>query len=193
MNPSKILIGAILFCVLTSSSIAQVSLRPQVGVNFPSFTDEIVHGKFKGNAGYQFGADLQIGKTLFIQPGANFQTDAIELERVGDIRVSRLNVPILLGLRLIQSDYRAFGLRVFAGPNFAFNLNEDLDDAFDQIDIEREDLNNFQLAGLLGAGLDIGVVFVDLGYKIGLTKYFESNLDGSVNLFLLNVGVRLGF
>ena len=176
-----------------SAAYGQLSLRPQVGINFPSFSDEIIHGEFDGEVGYQFGADLQIGGSFYIQPGLNFQSNKLSIENVGDIKVSRINVPVMVGYKFFENeDSRAFGVRIFAGPNFAFHVNEDLDEAF--TDIDKDDIKDFQIAGLVGAGVDISILFVDLAYKFGLSDFFEEDVaDGSINLFVVNAGIRLGF
>ena len=191
----RIYITLTLILATTLAAMAQVSLRPQVGINFPSFTEEILEGKFKGNAGYQFGADVQLGNVFYVQPGANFQTANLELSDIGDINVSRLNIPVMLGLKFYGPEGdRAFGFRLFAGPNFAFNLNKDLDSALSEVSIRKDDLKNFHLSGMAGAGLDIGILFVDVGYKFGLSNYFDDDItDGTINIFLVNTGLRIGF
>lgn len=45
---------------------SQLSLRPQIGINFPTLTDEIADGEFEGNVGYQFGLDLQLGGKFYL-------------------------------------------------------------------------------------------------------------------------------
>ena len=189
----RTIFASIFTLVFTTLAIGQLSLRPQIGINFPKFTEEISQGEFEGNAGYQFGVDLQVGGTFYIQPGLNFQSQKLTLKDVGDIDVSRINVPILAGYKFFESDgQRALGIRVFAGPNFAFTANEDLDEAFVGIDEDR--IEDFLLSGLVGAGADIGILFVDVAYKFGLSKFFDDEVsDGSVNLFLVNAGIRLGF
>lgn len=191
----RLLFTGLIFGLLSIASFGQTSLRPQVGVNFSTITDEIVHGKLKGNVGYQFGADLQIGGSLYIQPGANFQSKSLTLETVGDINITKLNVPILIGYRLFENeDHNAFGARVYAGPNLAFNLNEKLGDAFQNINITTDDIKKFHAKAMVGVGLDLSIIFLDLAYKFDLTKTFESTIsDKASHLFVANAGIRLGF
>ncbi len=190
----KKIIYAFLFLFFSASvAFGQLSLKPFVGINFPSLTKEISSFDFEGNVGYQFGADLLIGGNFFIQPGVNFESSSLTVQDVGDLDVSRLNIPVLIGFRLFEpEDSRGFGFRIFAGPNFAINLNEDLDDAFGSID--KDDIKGSKISALAGLGIDISILFVDAGYKFGLTDVFEGdNIDAKKNIFYVNAGIRLGF
>jgi hypothetical protein len=181
----------LLMLFISAAAYSQLSLRPQVGINFPSFTKEITSGQFKGNAGYQFGADLQIGSAFYFQPGLNFETSDLEIKDVGSIKLSRINIPVMVGYKFGGQAGQSFGIRIFAGPNFAFNVSSDLDTAFNDI---KNKLQDFQLAGVAGAGVDLSIFFVDLGYKFGVSKLFDEDVsDGKVNYFIANAGIRIGF
>ncbi len=183
----------IVLLVTSVALFSQVSLRPQVGVNFASFDYESVHGSIKGKTGLHFGADLQIGRPFYVQPGLSFSTTKLQIENFGDIEVSKIDVPIMIGLKLLQDDdQKAFGLRLFAGPNFAFNVSEKIDGVFS--DITKDDIKNFYVSAIIGAGLDFSILFVDIGYKIGITKFIETQkADSSVDYFIGNAGIRIGF
>ena len=174
---------------------SQVSLRPQIGINFPELTDEISEGRFEGNAGYQFGADLQLGGSVYLQPGLNFESASLRLqngEGIGNLRVHRINIPVYAGFRLASTENKSFGIRVFGGPNFAIHVNEDLSESFSLLN--KDNIRNAQVSGVAGAGLDFSILFVDVAYKFGLSRFFEDiNSDAALNLFLVNAGVRLGF
>jgi hypothetical protein len=183
-----------LFGMFISGAVfAQFSLRPQVGINFPTLTEDIAEGKWKGNVGYQFGADVQIGGTIYVQPGLNFQSVSLTVEDVGDLDVQRINIPVMVGFRLFEGeDSKAFGLRGFAGPNFAINVSEDVSDAFG--DITKDNIKDSQISALVGAGADLSIFFIDVAYKFGLTKMFEDiNNDANKHIFFVNAGIRLGF
>lgn len=191
---NRLLLAALLplftFCVAQS----QISLRPQIGINFPKLTDEIADGRFKGNAGYQFGVDLQFGGNVYLQPGLNFESTSLSLDDdsgVGDIRISRINIPVYLGFRIASNEDNTFGLRLFVGPNFAIHVNEDLDESLTFIN--KGNIKDSQVSGVLGAGVDFSILFVDVAYKFGLSDFSENiNSDARIDLFFVNVGVRLG-
>lgn len=189
------LIIAFILCFTTGIAISQVSLRPQIGINFPSLTDEIAEGEFEGNAGFQFGIDAQLGGSFYFQPGLNFESTRLTLQDGQDrydMNISRINIPVYVGIRLSSTDDRSLGLRAFAGPNFAIHVNEDLDEAFGSL--TKDNVKDAQISGVVGAGLDLSILFLDVAYKFGLSKFFEEiNSDSKINLFVVNAGVRLGF
>jgi hypothetical protein len=189
----KMITTLVLALLAAGVVLSQFSLRPQIGVNFASFNYESVHGAVDGRTGLHVGADLQIGKPFYIQPGLNFSTTKLQIEDFGDINVSIINVPIMLGLKFMgNEDSGSLGLRVFAGPNFAYHVNEKIDDAF--TDITEDDIRDFEVSGIAGAGLDISFLFVDIGYKFGLSKFVETDAaDEAVHYFIGNVGLRIGF
>lgn len=190
----RLLLIALLPLLTVCVVFGQVSFRPQVGINFPTLTDEIEEGQFEGNAGFQVGADLQLGGAFFFQPGVNFETTSLSIDdddRVGDINVSRFNIPVYVGLRVAANDDSTFGLRLFGGPNFAINVNEDLDESLNFIN--SDNIRDSQISAAVGAGLDLSILFLDVAYKFGITDYVEDiNSDARIDLFLVNVGVRLG-
>lgn len=187
----QILVASLLLSLASLQATGQVIIRPQVGVNFPEFTKEIVGLEFKGNTGYQFGADVQFGSRIYLQAGLNFQTTKLSLTNSGDMTISRINVPIMIGNRLLdQNDGSSIGLRIFVGPNFAYHANTKLNDLphFDD-----EEINEFHMSGLAGAGVDIGILFLDAGYNFGLSKLFDEDIidKGSLGMWMVNAGIRL--
>lgn len=186
---------AFILCFATGIAISQVSLRPQIGINFPTLTDEIAEGEFEGNAGFQFGVDAQIGGSFYIQPGLMFESTSLTLQdgqNRGDMNISRINIPVYAGFRLSSTEDRSLGLRAFFGPNFAIHVNEDLDESFGFL--TKDNIKDSQISGVVGGGLDVSILFLDVAYKFGLSKFFEDiNSDSKINLFIVNAGVRLGF
>lgn len=176
------------------NAMAQFSLRPQIGIQFTDLTLEAVEGQINSKNGLSFGADLQIGGTFFVQPGIMVNPVNMEIDNVGDISITKLNVPVMLGYRLFEPDGgRALGMRIFAGPNFAFNVNDNISNAITSI--TTDDLNSFQLSAIGGIGFDLSILFVDLAYKYGIsdTITLKSGPSAGLNAFMLNAGIRLGF
>ena len=180
----------VLFAVV-QFGISQLSLRPQVGVNSPSISDDLAVGDWGSSVGFQFGADLQIGGDLYFQPGLNFQTSSLSIANAGDVDISNINIPVMVGYDL-GTEGNMFGIRLFAGPNFALHVNEDLDEAI--TDIIPDDFKSFRISGVAGAGLDVSILFVDVAYNFGLTNWVEgSSIEAKKNIFIINAGIRIGF
>lgn len=170
---------------------AQISLRPQVGVNSPSLSEDLQVGDWDASVGYQFGADLQIGSEVYFQAGLNFQTSSLSINDVGDLDVSNINVPAYIGYRM-GTDDRELALRLFVGPNFSLHVSEDLDDAITEINTDN--IKDFRISGAAGVGLDFSILFADLIYNFGLSDFIEGNAieNSKQNVFLINVGIRIG-
>jgi hypothetical protein len=185
----------ILLVFLTSIQVfAQFSVRPQIGVQFNNLSYESIQGELNGKAGLAVGIDAQIGGAFYVQPGLMINPEKLEIDNVGDINITKLNVPLMLGYRFFEPEgERSFGMRLFAGPNFGFNINNSISDAIS--DITADDLKDFQLSAIAGIGFDISLIFVDLGYKIGLSETISPRIGegASLNAFMLNAGLRLGF
>lgn len=187
----RIILSVSLLLAVVQFGISQLSLRPQIGVNSPSISKDLAVGDWDSSVGFQFGADLQIGGDLYFQPGVNFQTSSLAVTNLGDIDVSNINIPVMVGYDL-GTEGNQFGFRFFAGPNFALHVSEDIGDAI--TDIIPDDFKSFRISGVAGAGIDVSLLFVDVAYNFGLTNWIEgSAIEAKKNLFLVNAGVRIGF
>ncbi len=187
-NTLLILLGVLLCTTL----FAQAVLRPQVGISFSSFTDNLNEIEFNDELGYSFGADLQIGNKLYIQPGffLDFRKNEGEDDSdVFDLNRTNLRIPLYIGYNFGYELDGDFGFRIFAGPNFLFNI----DDTADNIDSDLE-INDTLWAATGGVGLDISIFFVDAGYELGLSEVFKDIEDSpKANLFFVNAGLRTRF
>lgn len=178
------------FAMLMSGAVmSQISLRPQVGINVPSISGDA----FESSLGFQFGADLQIGNSFYVQPGLNFQTGKLTF-RTEDLNVSRINVPVMIGIAFGEADDASFGFRAFAGPNLAFHAGENLDD-LSTSDLTGDNFKSAVFSGQVGLGLDISILFVDVAYQFGLSNFIEGDMieDAKKSMFLANAGIRIGF
>lgn len=187
----RILLVSAISALAFGISYSQLSLRPHVGINFPKLTEEIEQGELEGNVGYQFGVNLMLGEGFYFQPGLNFQTAGFTLDNTGDLKVSTINLPVMVGFELLGEGSDIVNLRLFGGPNFAIHVNESLGEAFSFI--TKENIKNSEISGIVGAGVDVAFAFLDVGYKFGFTDFFEDlNSDAMKNMWVVNVGLRLG-
>ncbi|WP_194974686.1 outer membrane beta-barrel protein [Aquiflexum lacus] len=190
----KFIYTTVVLLFMGYNAMAQFSLRPQVGIQFSNLTYEAVEGQINSQNGLSFGADVQIGGTLFVQPGLMVTPVKMEIDNVGDIAITKLNVPVMVGFKLFEPDGgRAFGMRVFAGPNFAFNVNDTISEAITSV--TTDDLNNFQLSAIGGIGFDLSILFIDFAYKYGISETISprNGVGAGLNAFMINAGIRIGF
>ncbi len=103
-------------------------------------------------------------EVLYVSSGGNVNVDDNGSVSVSDVHFSRIDVPVLLGIRLVKV------LRLYVGPDFSFLINVNT----------TEDLNlNFKstvVAYQAGLGLDLGRFGIDLKYE-GNMSALTDNID----------------
>ncbi len=124
---------------------------------------DIVEGA-EGKAGYHIGfwGKLDFPK-IYLRPELVFSKtkSSYDVEGAGsqDYDVSKLDMPVLLGYKLIGP------LHIFAGPAFQYTLNNDLGD------LEVEDVENDFTVGLnAGVGVNLGKLGLDVRYERGFSE-----------------------
>ncbi len=185
-----------------AGAIAQ-ELRLSGGYN-GSNVSEAGDERWKGQAGYQFGADVLLGTRWFVKGGAHFMVRNINYsvaaiddqgnptENVNEFRYTSqyLRVPIHAGLRLLDpADDPLLNIYIMAGPTALFLLKSDLDN--DAITVKT---NPAQWYVGAGGGLQFGAVFIEGGYDVAMTNVFKGNsfnTNPKVNQVYALVGVRL--
>lgn len=120
------------------------------------------------NLGYHFGIFGKLGNTFFVRPELVY-TSTVSDYNEGDLRLNKLDVPVLLGIKVIGP------LNIFAGPAFEYILNS----KFDGVTID--DIENDFTVGLnIGAGLNLGKLGIDVRYERGFNQnelnFINSNI-----------------
>lgn len=109
------------------------------------------------------------------------------------LETTALRVPVVVGYRFSDpSDKPKLNFRLFGGMAANFPLSS----AFVDYGRENTQVGKGSLAVIAGAGLDIGIFFMDLSYDFGITDVFdeqEFDLSAKSDLIQLNAGVRLKF
>lgn len=120
-------------------------------------------GESDRKTGFHIGGFVRVDLTdnLYLKPELQYTqtTSAYTLDEVGDLdyTVKKLDVPILLGVKILGP------LSVFGGPTVQYILDNDLD----QIDIGT--VENEISAGLqFGTGIQLGRFYADIRYERGL-------------------------
>lgn len=185
----------LLTCLLALCSLAAFSQNDwgfgiKAGLNFNSNGDYTFDSapdlSSDTKMGYHIGVFGQVGKSLFLRPELIYTKTKSSYDGA-DFDMSKIDVPVLVGARVLGI------LKVFAGPDFQYILNTDLQD------IELGDVeNNFTVGLHIGAGVDLGNLGIDLRYERGLSSN-EANivglpdqrLDTRTSQFILGLSVKL--
>ncbi|GMN11775.1 hypothetical protein MTsPCn9_29580 [Croceitalea sp. MTPC9] len=123
------------------------------------------------NAGFHVGFYGKIGNRIYLRPELVYTSTKSGYDE-GDLKIQKLDVPVLLGAKVIGP------LHVFAGPSFQYILDTKFDGiTFDDIE------NDFSVGLNIGAGVNLGKFGVDLRYERG----FSENEVNFINANIINL------
>lgn len=189
----KILLIAVI-CMFSSALFAQLSSPISFGLHAglvntktDADTGSFAEVKEKADNGMMIGAFLRVNlNKWYVQPELNYVSRKSQLEVLGesyDIKTKSLDVPILLGYKIVKLP--AFKLRAFAGPVASFKIDDSFKSTLDEID---EDFNGAVWNAKVGAGVDLWKLTLDVDYEFGLSDVSSEFLKKNKM-----VNVTLGF
>ncbi|ASV28972.1 outer membrane beta-barrel protein [Maribacter cobaltidurans] len=119
------------------------------------------------NLGYHFGVYGKLGGKIYLRPELVYTKIKSTYDN-DDFKMSKLDVPVLLGVNLIGP------LNVFAGPAFQYILDTDFE-GVTLGDVE----NDFTVGLNIGAGVNLGKLGIDLRYERGFSENEVNFIDTS--------------
>ena len=127
------------------------------------------------NAGFHIGVFGKLGNRVYVRPELVYTNTTSGYDE-GDLKIQKLDVPVLVGTKIIGP------LHAFIGPSFQYILNSKFDDiTIDDID------NDFTVGFNLGAGVNLGKFGIDVRYERGFTE----NEISFINSNIVNVNDRV--
>ncbi|RNC87435.1 MAG: PorT family protein [Allomuricauda sp.] len=127
------------------------------------------------NAGFHIGVYGKLGNRIYVRPELVYTSTTSGYDE-GDLKIQKLDVPVLVGAKIIGP------LHAFVGPSFQYILNSKFEDVtIDDID------NDFTVGFNLGAGVNLGKFGIDLRYERGFTE----NEISFINSNIVNVNDRV--
>lgn len=110
------------------------------------------------NIGYHFGLFGKFGNAFYIRPELVYTATKSDYA-TGNLAVKKLDVPLLVGIKIIGP------LSVFAGPSFQYILDTDFEG------LSARDIENDLSMGLnFGIGLNLNKIGIDLRYERGFSS-----------------------
>lgn len=160
---------------------------------FTNETNQIYKDEGKGKSGYNVGfyGKIDLGP-IYLRPELVYTKTTSEYilnSEAVDYKIERLDMPVLVGLKLIGP------LNIFAGPAFQYTLDNDFNDIeFDDID------NEFTVGFNFGASVELGRLGLDVRYERGFNeneaKFIENmttsyRLDSRPEQIIFSLSYRL--
>jgi len=144
---------------------------------------------------YHIGAFGRLGfNRIFVQPEAYFsakggEMDGSALDVATRFDYSTIDVPLLLGIKIIDGDRANF--RIMAGPVFGFFTSSDIDN--EEI-FEPQYYKDSYIAFQYGIGADLLGFTLDLRMENTASNIYQqpsSDLDGNNKTFMISVGYSI--
>jgi len=191
----KIFAAVFILCFLFSTgiSIAQLKLKPAIGINFTDFSEDPELGETSAKVGWQIGGTVLMGDKFYGEGGIFWTYKSTEYNSSDDqitfnTEISGIRIPAMIGYYLLKEEATLIGLRAFGGASVLIVTT------VDALDLTKDDFNDASWGVFLGAGLDISMFFVDLKYEWSLTDVSSvASFDvGKSRSIFIDAGVKFG-
>lgn len=180
------------FLCLAVNSYAQLEIKPAIGINATSFSENPENGQASANVGWQLGGTVTFGEKFYGEGGIFWTYKSTELAEndttvTFNTEISGIRIPAMIGYHLIGTGSGTLGLRAFGGAS-VFIVTQ-----VNALELTKDDFNKASWGVFLGAGLDFSIVFVDVKYEWSLTEVSSvtSFNVGKSNSLFVNAGVRV--
>jgi hypothetical protein len=193
------LLSALVF--LASVTFAQFTIGPKIGFTMSKLTTNFEDVVEEAKAGFQFGAFARFGDKLYVQPELMFVTkggiikSGTVLDAKYSIKLSTMQIPVLVGYRLLN--LKVVNLRLMGGPAFSFITNKeiDLDEGTPEGIISDNNIKDAIWSIQLGAGVDVLMFTLDVRYEWGLNNLWDpqggTSYDMKSNLWNISLGWKI--
>ena len=155
---------------------------PLIGFNSSSLTTNIDTLTNEAKANFLFGAFIRMGKKIYIQPelvwttkgGILINTDVSNLEAEMQIKMKQIEIPVLVGWRLIN--FGIGNIRIMGGPAAGIVMDKTVT-ANDLVKdpIPETSLKDLVWSAQLGAGVDVLFLSLDIRYEFGLSNIYNGS------------------
>ena len=175
------------------SAFAQgVGVGIKGGLLFPDFSSEDLD--LKNNVGWQGG--LFLGGNSSGVAGAQVEFNILRKKAESEVlsgytaTLDYLQIPVLLKLHSPSSSASSFQIYGVVGPSFDIKLRESLEGLV--VSDVTDGFENFDLGGIVGAGIEGGRFLVEVRYSRGF-RQINKNLHDAVEIKGHSVAGLVGF
>ena len=187
-------------------SYGQFALGVKIGYNANKLSTNLDTVKSQVNSGFHVGVWTRFGKRFYVAPELVYTMSGAVFTNEGNlstnnwkqkITVGSLDIPIMLGFKIIHSDFITW--RIELGPQASFVVNKKVEDENSVLGpIKESSLSNMGWYVLGGTGIDMLFLRLDIRYQYGLSQLIKDVQTSGTNTASFNTKnqmfvVSLGF
>lgn len=185
---------AILFITAACYTLsAQSDAGLYLGANFAGVNMQTPELSTETRTGFQGGVFYRKGDFIYGQAGLEYQLFRVHLldqssidgVREDDINIQKFDLPLYIGLNLLPLTDDLANVRLYAGPTFGYISNVPVN----ELELTTSDLGKIRIDGSVGAGLDIMLFNLDVGYSFGVNELFTDEFSGRSHYAFVNAGI----
>lgn len=198
----KVLLLLVGSLMISGAAYSQFALGVKLGYNANKLSTNIDTVKSQFNSGFHVGVWTHIGKRFYFAPELVYSLSGAVFSEDGSLTVNKwkqkvtigsLDIPLLLGFKLIHSDVLTW--RIELGPEASFTINENISDKEGAGPLTTGDFSNVNWYVEGGTGIDVLFLAFNIRYKYGLNKMITDvqnwQFDSHNGMFLVSVGFKI--
>ena len=204
----KIVLLIVFALGVSAWSYGQFALGIKLGYNANKLSTNLDTVKSQFNSGFHVGAWTRFGKRLYLAPELQYTMSGAVFTNEGNlstnnwkqkITIGTLDIPVLVGYKIIHSDYITW--RVELGPQASFVVNKKVKDENSVTGpITESSFSNMAWYVLGGTGIDILFLKLDIRYQYGLNQLIKDvQTSGSTSasfntnnqVFVISLGFKI--
>ena len=181
----------------TSSSSGKPKGKPTIvlyaGPNVSTMRVESGDLENESKTGFHAGLYWRSKGFLYTQFGLRYNNAVYSIFPAGGnpsgdskFSISSLDVPITLGINILNATDKVLNLRGFISAMPSFNLGVGDND----YNIEKDNIETFVFYGQLGIGVDVTFLVFELGYNYGFSDIIKDSDKSKPGQAFLNIGFR---
>ncbi|MBL7111088.1 MAG: PorT family protein, partial [Bacteroidales bacterium] len=175
----------------------------KIGYNANKLSTNLDSIKSQFNSGFHVGIWTHLGKRIYVAPELLYTMSGAVFNEEGKIStnnwkqkitIGTLDIPVLLGFKIIHSD--ALTWRIEVGPAISFIVNKKIKEINTVVGpITTADIKNTNWYIEGGTGIDVLFLAFNIRYRYGLNKMIQDvknwTFDSHNGMFLVSVGFKI--